>query len=404
MEHKNQMLPYLYDETRSLKEALEAGRININQFRGFLVHSEKFFEEEIKKDTKAVPMSVVEAEAKKRAEEDALFDAFVRHHRQAPPPPPAEEEAEEEAEHVPCGCPSSSSFWKPCVHECSVCLKALTLKDSEGICWMCEEDLVTVPNDYPEDAAAAKQNSRYRDGAFHALVLRIRANNCREAADDTDDAEQVRECLEEAKRLDARASDLLYNTADGTFEPWWFTSWDYWMQPGSSYNGDKFRFSRTADVPAPCGIAGHTISIGTLFCLTCWPSEPAEVEAPEHPSDCFQTCNIVNGFHVGFCKSPPLHVEEVADDLASVAAKSKPDYKHALWPSPRPKLFAKACAPKQKFAKHQDALEFLAKRAKMTVDELLELHPSKYAENYMREVPEYWNKLMRKTPWWYNGP
>ena len=40
----------------------------------------------------------------------------------------------------------------------------------------------------------------------------------------------------------------------------------------------------------------------------------------------------------------------------------------------------------------------------MTVDELLELHPSKYAENYMREVPEYWNKLMRKTPWWYNGP
>ena len=328
MEHPTQMLQYLYDETRSLKEALEAGRINIGQLRGFLVHSVNFFETEIKKGVEAVPMSTVEAEAEKRAEEDARFDAFVRRTFVVP-------EAEE-AEEVPCGC--EPNFWKACVHECSVCLKALTLRDGEGICGDCEEDLVTVEKEWPEDSAEAKKNSRYGDGAFHALVLRISANNHREAAHDTDDAEEVHKCLQEAKRLDARASDLLYKKADSTFEPWWFTSWDYWMQPGSTHS-----------VPA-------------------W-AKPAAKPVAAAPAPTYELM-------------------------------PEPDYKHKFWPSPRPKLFAKACAPEMKSMKHQDALEFLAERAKITVPQLLEMAPGIYIHRHMgNKTPDCWRAMSRSLPW-----
>jgi len=225
-----------------------------------------------------------------------------------------------------------------CVHRCSVCLADLTLRDEEGFCWMCVEDINTVPTDYPEYTADAKRNSLHGQGAFHALLLRIRANNCREAADDTDDAEEVRNCLKEAKRLDGVASDLLFKGADSTFKPWWFYSWDYWMQPGYKP----------------------------------WTPEGK-------PMTCVD-CNIVNGFHVGFCRS---------------AAPAAP-YKNRFWPSPRPKLFAKACAPEQKFKKHQDALEFLARRAGTTVENLLKMSPGTYIQKHMgNKAPECWIRLRR---------
>ena len=204
-----------------------------------------------------------------------------------------------------------------CVHRCSVCLADLTLRDEEGFCWTCVDDIKTVPTDYPEDAAEAT-----RHGAFYALVLRIRANNCREAAEDTGGAKGVRDCLKEAERLDGRASGLLFKGADSTFKPWWYTRWDYWKPEGK-------------------------------------------------PMTCVD-CNIVNGFHVGFCRS----------------AAPVP-YKNRFWPSPRPKLFAKACAPEQKFKKHQDALEFLARRAGTTVENLLKMSPGTYIQKHMGNKAPY---------------
>jgi hypothetical protein len=291
------------------------------------------------------------------------------------PPSPRSEPEEEDAEPVPCGC--ASDIWKPCVHVCSICDKALTLRDSEGLCWMCEEDLVTVEKDWPYDAADAKMNSVYGKGAFHALVLRIRANNCREAADDTDDAEEVRNCLKEAERLDARATELLNHKSPYHYKPWWFARWDYWMQPGSTHEVPAWAEPKALTVASPCG--GHTTPAGTrykhTFSTTC---SPAPVAAPAPCTGCLSP----TGFHLGICTSaPPPLVEEVAVDLEAVAAKAKPDYKHPLWPSPRPKLFAKALGSKIK--KHEEALEFLAQRAKITVEGLLKMDPETYAEKHM---------------------
>ena len=227
----------------------------------------------------------------------------------------SQEQEQEQEQEVACGC--TPSFWHSCVHECSVCLKALTLRDSEGICCECEEDLVTVAKEWPEDSAEAKKNSRYGDGAYHALVLRISANNHREAAHDTDDAEEVRKCLEEAKCLDARASDLLYNTAVSRFKPWWFTSWDYWMMPGSTH-----------EVPA-------------------W--------AP----------------------SLPTAVAETSSD----SQKAKPAYNHALWPSPRPKLYAKTLGLPA--TSHRAALQSLADHAGVSLEELLTINPLIYETEHM---------------------
>jgi hypothetical protein len=219
-----------------------------------------------------------------------------------------EQEQEQSQEVVPCGCTSD------CPHECSVCLKALTLRDSEGLCWMCEEELVTVEKECPEDSAEAK-----RCGAYHALILRIRANGCREASEDTDDAEEVRECLQESTRLDARASELLFKKCLYTFKPWWYESWDYWMQPGSAYKS--------------------------------WAHD---------------TCTTKNGFR----RSAP-----------QPEAKAKPAYNHALWPSPRPKLYAKTLGLPA--TSHRAALQSLADHAGVSLEELLTINPLIYETEHM---------------------
>jgi hypothetical protein len=304
---------------------------------------------------------------------------------------------------MPCECPHDDA--KACVHECSICLKALTLKDSEGMCWLCEDYLETVPKDYPDDTAEATTH-----GAVYALILRIQANNCREAADDADDAEEKRDCLRDAKRLDARASALLYESS-GSFKPWWFNRWDYWMQPGSTQEvpawAEPVPVAVAAPVATPCVCPGHTTPAGIRykhrpFCATSAPCNG---------------CTIVNGSHVGTCwsealatGSEPPSIERLPCGIQYAAPAPKaqplpePEYGHALWPSPRPKLFAKACAPDLKPMKHQEALVFLANRANITVDELRQTDPSKYAEKYMTSVPECWRAMIGRRPWWYNGP
>lgn len=325
-----------------------------------------------------------------------------------PPSPPSEHEyeVEDDAEReeaaflaekedlttdpISCGC--KSTFWTPCVHECSICLKALTLKDGEGLCWMCEEDLVTVAKEWPEDAAEAKEYSLYGEGAYHALMLRIRANNCREAADDTDDAEEVDKCLEEAKSLDARASDLLYNKAGSRFKPWWFASWDYWMMPGSTH---KVPAWAACEKPVP---VAHLLS-------------PEVLAAP--PANPCSDCPVKNGFHEGICRSmvdwqalwreaaaEPVPYEQ-SEPQPEPEVKVKPDYNHKFWPSPRPKLFAKACAPERKFTSHQNALEFLASKAGITVADLLEMEPRTYIQKHMgNKAPNCWDRINARR-WGY---
>lgn len=203
--------------------------------------------------------------------------------------------------------------WRSCPHKCTLCQNAN--RDKGDLCWVCDEELTTVPQNYPEEAAEAKQNSLYGDGAFHALILRIRANNNREAADDTSDQDERASCLREAEILDTRATQLLYNKANSHFKPWWMTRWE------------------------------HSVSVSE-----------ATPEASPAP------------------------------------------YKNRHWPSPRPKLFAKACAPHLKAMKHHVALEFLAERANITVDELLKMDPDTYITKYMdRNAPESWQRIRYGT-------
>jgi len=264
-----------------------------------------------------------------------------------------EQEQEQSQEAVPCGCTSD------CPHECSVCLKALTLRDSEGLCWMCEEDLVTVEKEWPEDSAEAKRYSNYREGAYHALILRYRANVCREASEDTDDAEEVRECLQESKRLDARASDLLYKSAAASFKPWWYESWDYWMQPGSAYNGDKSWAGWRSSCANCTTKNGFHVGACSGTCLAVPSLAVAEIS-------CSDTCTTKNGFR----RSAP-----------QPEAKAKPAYNHALWPSPRPKLYAKTLGLPA--TSHRAALQSLADHAGVSLEELLTINPLIYETEHM---------------------
>ena len=135
--------------------------------------------------------------------------------------------AEEKADWrpLPETCDCVVDFWSSCPHKCTLCQNGN--RDKGKLCWVCDEEITSVPRDYPEDAAEAKQNSLYGDGAFHALILRIRASNNREAADDTSDQDERASCLREAENLDTRATQLLYNKALADFKPWWAEHWDW---------------------------------------------------------------------------------------------------------------------------------------------------------------------------------
>ena len=60
---------------------------------------------------------------------------------------------------------------------------------------------------------------------------------------------------------------------------------------------------------------------------------------------------------------------------------TKLNYKHHFWPSPRPKLFAKKLGAKVRG--HEDSLKFLAEKAGITVDALLQMNPLLYEDKYM---------------------
>jgi hypothetical protein len=63
-------------------------------------------------------------------------------------------------------------------------------------------------------------------------------------------------------------------------------------------------------------------------------------------------------------------------------AAARPDYRHPHWPSPRAKLFANELSVETKFRKHEDALQFLASRASITVDALLKMSLQQYVKKH----------------------
>jgi hypothetical protein len=75
---------------------------------------------------------------------------------------------------------------------------------------------------------------------------------------------------------------------------------------------------------------------------------------------------------------------------AEAKAKPKPKYNHSFWPSPRTKRFARHIAansgktePKS-IKTHEDALQFLAQRANISVEYLLTIDLKTYQERYAR--------------------
>jgi len=393
--------------------------------------------------------------------------------KQAPLPasPPSEPEDDAVTEPYSCGC--ASDVWRPCVHECSICLKALTLKDGEGTCFQCEKDLVDIPKQFPADTADAKMNSVYGEGAFHALIARMRADGCRGSATDTEDAKEVRQFLKEAERLDARATELLYNKAKSTFKPWWFTRWSYPL-PESSYKPvcgdcekpkeDDMGHCTLCAKPFTCCYVSKNHKFACFICeedlrtlSQHYPEDAAEAnavcasafdalilrtQANDNREAAFDTENQVEraqclveaerldaratdilknnapAFKPWWLERwdywrQPGSTHEVPDwasspapapapapspapapapaPVAAPVAKAKPNYNHANWPSPRPKLFAKACAPDRAFKKHQDALEFLAEKAGITVNDLLKMDPDTYIQKHMwNRAPQFW--------------
>ena len=119
---------------------------------------------------------------------------------------------------------------------CSICEKKLRIHDGATLCFICEDDLKSVPKDYPEDAARAQALGDY---AFHALILRINANNCREAVDDATVVAEKLDCYKESIRLDEVATRILKTHFYSDFKPWWFYRWDHWNQPSYLQNAPK---------------------------------------------------------------------------------------------------------------------------------------------------------------------
>jgi hypothetical protein len=126
---------------------------------------------------------------------------------------------------LPVACDCVADFWRPCPHKCTLCQNGGRGKGD--LCWVCDEEVTTVPKEYPEEAADANQNNLYGDGAFHALILRIRADYRREAADETTNEAEKRELLRESECLDTRATELLSNKALAEFAPWWAERWEW---------------------------------------------------------------------------------------------------------------------------------------------------------------------------------
>ena len=96
------------------------------------------------------------------------------------------------------------------------------------------------------------------------------------------------------------------------------------------------------------------------------------------------------------CEAPGCY------DGAPAETKPKPNYNHHFWPSPKTKRFARHVAkhsgkdPKT-IKTHEDALEFLAEKAKLSVDDLLKMSIKSY-----QSAHEPWS--LPSLPWEFPSP
>ena len=94
-------------------------------------------------------------------------------------------------------------------------------------------------------------------------------------------------------------------------------------------------------------------------------------------------------------KEKKEHQEAATTPVLLQAKKSRPDYNNRNWPSPTTKRFAKHVATyrlenPESIKTHQDALNFLASIAKISVDDLLKISMGQYQEKHVSwTVPEY---------------
>lgn len=177
----------------------------------------------------------------------------------------------------------------PC--RCEVCNRELVgyyphKTAPETLCFSCGEYVDDVAGYYPELGA---DNFTSKEARYAAIARHI-AEDCAQAAEDTDDAQEIEECLEQLAHMKRRAAQF-----------------------------DAIVASRLAS---------------------------ASSEAPK-----------------------------------------RPDYNHCYWPSPRAKMFANYVNHNgPKITKHEDALAFLAQRAALTVEELLNMSPQTYIANHNYNV------------------
>ena len=173
----------------------------------------------------------------------------------------------------------------PC--RCEVCDRELVgyapHKGAEDtLCFACGEVVDDVEGDFPELAA---ENFTSKEARF-AAIARQEAETCAEAAEDTDNANEIAQCLKKRTHMLKRAAHF-----------------DAIVAPASA-----------------------------------------------------------------------------SSSLA--AAPKRPDYNHHYWPSPRAKMFANELIDGPKLTKHKHALIYLAARADITVEQLLEMSPRTYADKH----------------------
>jgi hypothetical protein len=103
-------------------------------------------------------------------------------------------------------------------------------------------------------------------------------------------------------------------------------------------------------------------------------------------------------------------------DFCAATGKPKPNYNHPNWPSPKTKRFAKHLAKHSGFRSpwrskdpkaiktHEDALEYIAKRVNISVENLLGWTMKQYQTTYdpwtLVEGPSKFNMGAAPTTWW----
>jgi hypothetical protein len=123
---------------------------------------------------------------------------------------------------------------------------------------------------------------------------------------------------------------------------------------------------------------------------------PSPILVPDQPTECGAA---------GCIDCPPAEPEAEQTRVCCVdCGKPKPNYNHPNWPSPITKRFAKHLAthsgkadPKT-IKTHQDALEFIAKRANISVEQLL-----KWTIKYYQSFSEPWTLVKGGSQYFHMG-